>query len=202
MGGPSSSLEAACPCANTSSKGRRGSQQGDSMGTGADMEGFSEEVSLERALKDDGRRGPTATWRSSPSRGLGLEGTWGSRTRADPGAGAAAGEPLQGSRLKTVREKPRRKAQCRPHGSERGIYYGPSPNNAEAEVEAEDAVSRLSFVPVRKILAHVQCGAGQHSQQHQPDSASCPCPSSPAAPTAGRGGSVPPACRPRPHDLL
>lgn len=28
------------------------------MGTGVDMEGFSEEVSLERALKDDGRRGP------------------------------------------------------------------------------------------------------------------------------------------------
>lgn len=59
-------------------------------------------------------------------------------------------EPLQGSRLKTVREKPRRKAQCRPHGSEGGIYYGPSPNNAEAEVEAEDAVSR-SF-PFGKYL--------------------------------------------------
>lgn len=128
------------------------------MGTGMNTEGFLEEVSFERALKDDGRRGPTATWRSSLSRGLGLEGTWGGRTRPDPGAGDVAGEPLQRSRLKAVREKPCRKTEYRPRGSQRGIYYRSSSPNVEAEMEAQDAVSHL--FPFGKYLLVFSVGQG------------------------------------------
>lgn len=128
----------------------------------------------------NGRRGSSATWRSSLSRGLGLEGTWGGRTRPDPRAGDVAREPQQ-SRLKTFREKPCRKTRYHLRGSQHRIYYTSSSKDVEAEMEAEDAVS---FVPVWEIAAHVQCGAGQRSEPHQPDSASCPCPSSPGASTS------------------
>lgn len=123
----------------------------------------------------NGRRGSSATWRSSLSRGLGLEGTWDGRTRPDPRAGDVAREPQQ-SRLKTFREKPCRKTRYHLRGSQHRIYYTSSSKDVEAEMEAEDAVS---FVPVWEIAAHVQCGAGQCSEPQQPDSASCPCPSSP-----------------------
>lgn len=170
------------------------------MGTGMNTEGFSEEVSLQRALKDDGR-GPTATWRSSLSRGLGLEGTWGSRTRADPEAGDTAEEPVQGSRLKTVREKPCRKAQCRPHGSERGIYYRPSPNNAAAAVEVEDAISRSFPFGKHLLVFSVEQGSAQNSTSQTALPALAPALQQ-LPRLAGGGGSVPPACRLRPRDLL
>ena len=169
------------------------------MGTGMNTEGFLEEVTFERALKDDGRRGPMATWRSSLRRGLGLEGTWGSRTRPDPGAGDIAEEPLQRSRLKAIREKPCRKTQYHPCGSQRGIYYRSSSPNVEAEMEAQDAVSRLF-----RLENTCSCSVwGRAAFRTAPARQRfLPLPSSPAAPTAGGGGSVPPACRLCPHDLL
>ena len=99
-----------------------------------------------------------ATWRSSLRRGLGLEGTWGSRTRPDPGAEDVAEEPLQRSRLKAIREKPCRKIQYRPRGSQHGIYYRSSSPNVEAEMEAQDAVSRL--FPFGKYLLMFSVGQG------------------------------------------
>lgn len=111
------------------------------MGTGMNTEGFSEEVSLEGPLKDDGRRGIIGHLEGQSEQRPGPGGNVGRQDQADPRAGDVAREPQQ-RRLKPFREKPCGKTRHHPRGSQHGIYYTPSSKNVEAEMEAEDAVSR------------------------------------------------------------
>lgn len=143
-------------------------------------EGFSEEVSLERPLKDDGRRGIIGHLEKQSEQRPGPGGIVGRQDQADPRAGDVSREPQQ-SRLKPFREKPCRKTR-----------YHPRAHSIESTAHPHPKMWRLRWRQRTLSLVRSRLGSSclcsvwsraalrtAPTRQHF-----CPCPSSPAAPTS------------------